>query len=146
MSDPLLPHIDFEVPADGLPIGKAAEVLGVGVEALRYYEREGLLLRATPRDAGGRRRYGARDLAWISGLVLLRKTGMPIASIRVIADLSRRDGTESQRLAFFEEHRTRVIEQLEQTQRHLAAIDHKIISYRTAIASREAVTDERDAQ
>ncbi|HWJ65283.1 MAG TPA: MerR family transcriptional regulator [Nocardioides sp.] len=130
MPGPLLPDVAVDVPAEGLTIGQAAEVTGVGIEALRYYEREGLMLGATPRDAGGRRRYGERDLAWIAGLVMLRETGMPIADVRVIADLSRRPGTERQRLEFFEQHRARVVEQLEQTQRHLAAIDRKIHDYR----------------
>ncbi|MFC8360299.1 MerR family transcriptional regulator [Streptomyces griseorubiginosus] len=142
MPDPLLPEVDIDVPPDGLPIGKVAEAIGVGVEALRYYEREGLMLSATPRDAGGRRRYGERDLAWISGLVMLRETGMPISDIRVIADLSRREGTERERLEFFEAHRARVVEHLEKTQRHLAAIDQKIKSYRTALAGNRETASE----
>ncbi|MEV4085964.1 hypothetical protein AB0J43_37435, partial [Nonomuraea fuscirosea] len=70
------------------------------------------------------------DLAWIAGLVMLRETGMSIADLRVIADLSRREGTEAERLAFFSRHRERVIEQLERTKQHLAAIDAKIAAYR----------------
>lgn len=134
MSDLLLPDVDAVVPPEGLPIGKVAEAIGVGVEALRYYEREGLMLQAAPRDSGGRRRYGERDVAWISGLVMLRQTGMPISDIRVIAELSRREGTEQERLMFFQEHRARVLERLDQTHRHLAAIDRKIDSYRAAQA------------
>lgn len=92
--EPLLPEVNVEVPNEGLTIEQAAEATGVSVEALRYYEREGLMPDPTPRDSSGRRRYGRRDLACIAGLVMLRETGMPIADIRVIADLSRRDGTE----------------------------------------------------
>jgi DNA-binding transcriptional MerR regulator len=129
----LLPPVHVEIPPEGLTIGQVAEVTGVGIEALRYYEREGLMLEATPRDAGGRRRYGRHDVEWIAGLVMLRETGMPIAEIRVIADVSRRRGTERERLALFRQHRARVVEQLERTQRHLAAIDHKIAAYERAV-------------
>ena len=130
MSELLLPEVPIEVPPGGLSIGQVAEAMGVGVEALRYYEREGLLLERTPRDPGGRRRYQEADLAWIAGLVVLRETGLSIADIRVIADLSRREGTEAERLAFFERHREHVLEEMERTRRHLAAIDRKIAAYR----------------
>ena len=132
MTDVALPEIGADVPAEGVSIGEAARLTGVGIEALRYYEREGLMLDPTPRDGGGRRRYHERDLAWIAGLVMLRETGMAIADIRVIADVSRRPGTEGERLHLFEQHRMRVVEQLERTRRHLAAIDAKIAAYRAA--------------
>ncbi|WP_213816589.1 MerR family transcriptional regulator [Glaciihabitans sp. dw_435] len=135
MDKKLLPEVTVAVPPEGLSIGATAEATGVSVEALRYYEREGLMLDPTPRDAGGRRRYGLRDLEWIGGLVMLRETGMPIADVRVIADLSRTPGTEAQRVVEFERHRERVIEDLERTKRHLVAIDTKIAAYRAAAAS-----------
>ena len=67
---------------------------------------------------------------------MLRETGMAIADIRVIADVSRRPGTERERLALFEQHRRHVVEQLERTRRHLAAIDAKIAAYRAAAGSK----------
>ena len=135
--DSLVPELDYDVPDDGVPIGRASELSGVGIEALRYYEREGLMLDATPRDPGGRRRYHAADLRWIAGLVMLRETGMPIADIRVIADLSRTAGTEAERLVHLEAHRRRVLEDLARTQSHLAHIEHKIASYREVLAHRK---------
>lgn len=127
---PLLPDVPQEIPPEGLSIGETAALTGVAVETLRYYEREGLLLDPAPRDAGGRRRYREGDIAWISGLVMLRGTGMPIADMRVMADLSRRPGTEAERLEFLERHRERVVEEMERTARHLSAIDKKIDAYR----------------
>ncbi|PSL37898.1 DNA-binding transcriptional MerR regulator [Labedella gwakjiensis] len=133
MSDIRLPDVGTTVPDGGLSIGDTATVLGLPVETLRYYDRAGLLLDPTPRDAGGRRRYGTADLAWIAGLVMLRETGMSIADIRVIAELSRTPGTEAERLVLFREHRKRVLEKIAQTQRHLAAIDAKIAAYEAAV-------------
>lgn len=133
MSDIRLPDVDATVPDGGLSIGDTATALGLPVETLRYYDRAGLLLDPTPRDAGGRRRYGTADLAWIAGLVMLRETGMSIADIRVIAELSRTPGTEAERLVLFRAHRERVLERIAQTQRHLAAIDAKIAAYEAAV-------------
>ena len=140
MAELLLPNTDITVPVEGVAIGEAARLTGVGIEALRYYERAGLLLDPTPRDGGGRRRYKTNDLAWITGLVMLRETGMSIAEIRVVADVSRRTGTEAERLTLFEKHRERVVEQLERTRRHLAAIDTKIAAYRSVVAEGEPTT------
>jgi len=134
MAELLLPTTGIAVPDEGVPIGDASRLTGVGIDALRYYERAGLLLDAASRNGGGQRRYRTNDLAWITGLVMLRETGMSIADIRVIADVSRRPGTEAERLRLFEEHRVRVVEQLERTLRHLAAIDTKIAAYRKAVA------------
>jgi DNA-binding transcriptional MerR regulator len=129
MTTLLLPELDLAVPADGLSISEAARATGASIDTLRYYEREGLLLDPAPRNGAGRRRYGSHDLAWIAGLVMLRGTGMPIADIRVLADLSRREGTEAQRLEFLRAHRRKVVDELAQTRRHLAAIEKKIGDY-----------------
>jgi DNA-binding transcriptional MerR regulator len=138
MSELLLPEIPVEVPENGLSIGEASKATGVSIEALRYYERAGLLLEKAPRDTGGRRRYRKNDLAWIAGLVVLRETGMSIADMTVIADLSRRQGTEAERLAFYEKHRVHVVEEIARTRRHLAAIDRKIAAYRAQAAEGES--------
>ena len=129
MTNLLLPELELVVPAEGLSIGDAARATATSVDTLRYYEREGLLLDPAPRNGAGRRRYGARDLAWIAGLVMLRDTGMSIADIRTLAELSRREGTEAERLRFLRTHRQKVVDQMAQTRRHLAAIEKKITAY-----------------
>ena len=137
----LVPELDVEIPADGVAIGEASRLTGVGIEALRYYEREGLMLDPARRNSGGRRRYDAHDLAWIAGLVMLRETGMSIGGIRVMAELSRTDGTEPERLAVLEQHRSEVLDQMERTKAHLRAIEKKIAAYRE-IAAQEGTLHE----
>lgn len=133
MSEVLLPEVTVEVPPEGLSISEVSRLTGIGVEALRYYERERLLLDPAPRDGGGRRRYHEGDLAWICGLVMLRETGMSIADIRLMADLCRREGTEKERLELLTRHRDRVLAEVRRTQRHLRAIEAKITSYEASI-------------
>ncbi|MFF3751849.1 MerR family transcriptional regulator [Streptomyces sp. NPDC002018] len=134
MDELLLPEVTAEVPAEGLGIGDAAVACGLSVDTLRYYERAGLTLQPTPRSASGRRRYGPHDLAWLAGLVMLRETGMPISGIRRYAELARREGTNAERLRLLEQHRDEVVARMEQTRKHLAAIDRKIASYRATAA------------
>jgi DNA-binding transcriptional MerR regulator len=128
-----LPPVSVQVPAEGLSIGEAAAACGLSVDALRYYEREGLTRTPPQRASSGQRRYHARDLEWLAGVIMLRATGMPVRDVREFAELTRRNGTQAQVLAIFEAHRERVLEQLQRTQRHLAAIDQKIDFYRLQV-------------
>jgi DNA-binding transcriptional MerR regulator len=136
----LTPQLAVDVPAEGLTIGAAAERLGLSVQTLRYYEREGLLLDPAPRRSNGHRRFHRDDLDWLAGLIMLRETGMPIAGIREIAAISRTPGTERQRLDALRAHRDAVVAQLEQTRRHLAALDTKIAAYRAYVGDDEEAT------
>lgn len=115
----------------GLSIADAARETGLTPDALRYYEREGLLLQPVDRASSSHRRYGEADLYWIRLVTKLRGTGMPIRAVREYAALVRAgEGNERERLALLEAHRDRVLAELEATRRHLEAIDHKIDVYR----------------
>ncbi|WP_159618599.1 MerR family transcriptional regulator [Ruania rhizosphaerae] len=113
-----------------LTIAEAAQRLGLAVDTLRYYEKDGLLLRAVPRSSAGHRRYGDEDLRWIELITRLRATGMPIREVRRYADLVRGGtGNERERLELLHAHREAVLAQLAEAQTHLAAIEYKIDLY-----------------
>ena len=123
----------------GLTIAEAAERLGLSTDALRYYEKDGLLLRPVERSASGHRRYGPDDLRWIELLTRLRATGMTIRDVRRYAELVRTGaGNEDARLALLQEHRRTVLARLAQVQDHLGAIDHKIGVYTDALERRSS--------
>jgi len=116
-------------------IAEAASQAGMSIDALRYYERAGLMLGPVERAGSGHRRYGERDVGWLVFLTKVRKTGMPIRRMRDYAELVRAGrGNEDQRLALLEQHRGAVIRQVEEMQRNLQDIDRKIDGYRTRIA------------
>jgi DNA-binding transcriptional MerR regulator len=116
-------------------ISAAAETLGVSAHTLRYYERAGLMLDPVARTSATHRQYTDEDISWVTLLTRLRATGMPIRRVREYADLVRAgEGNERERLALLEAHREAVLEQLEQVQRSLAAIDVKIDIYREKIS------------
>jgi len=134
MTPVIAPALGIEVPPEGLTIGAVADATSLSIETLRYYEREGLMLDPTPRDGGGRRRYGQDDLDWIAGLIMLRETGMSISDVRRMADISREAGSEAERLAVLQEHRVNVLADLARTTAHLTALEKKIIAYQKAVA------------
>ncbi|MDH2413712.1 MerR family transcriptional regulator [Nocardioides sp. CER19] len=113
-----------------LSIAEAAAACGLSADTLRYYERDGLLVRPVGRSASGHRRYTDSDLGWIEMVTRLRATGMPIRDVRRYAALVRAgDGNEVARLELLQAHRERVLADLAEVTAHLAAIDHKIDLY-----------------
>jgi DNA-binding transcriptional MerR regulator len=116
---------------DTMSISEAAAATGLTAHTLRYYERAGLMASSVDRDhSSSHRRYTEQDIGWITMLTRLRGTGMPISAVREYAELVRAgEGNEAARLALLQEHRERVLLQLEETAEHLAAIDRKIDLY-----------------
>ncbi|WP_028471699.1 MerR family transcriptional regulator [Nocardioides alkalitolerans] len=111
-------------------IAEAARISGLTTHTLRYYERDGLMLRPVERGATGHRRYSDTDLTWIDLVTRLRSTGMPIREVRRYADLVRSGaGNEAERLDLLRGHRSAVLAQLAEVTDHLGAIDRKIGIY-----------------
>lgn len=110
-------------------IGEFSRLTNLGIHTLRYYEHEGLI---TPgRNAGNRRCYSEKDLAWIGFIKRLKDTGMPIKEIRHYAQL-RAAGTSTlqQRMEMLAAHRQALDEQIGRLQEHMAKLDDKIAFYR----------------
>lgn len=113
-----------------LSIAETAERTGLTAHTLRYYERDGLMLREIGRSSTGHRRYTDQDLTWIELISRLRATGMPIRDVRRYAALVRAgSGNEAERLDLLRSHRQRVLADLAEVQEHLGAIDRKIGIY-----------------
>ncbi|MEV5707920.1 MerR family transcriptional regulator [Actinoallomurus sp. NPDC052274] len=83
-----------------LSIGQVAERTGLSVHALRFYEREGVLVDPVRRGPAGRRVYSENDVEWLTVCIILRASGMPLPAIRRYTELVREgDGNEEERLA-----------------------------------------------
>jgi len=120
----------------GLSIAEAVELTGLSADTLRYYERDGLMLRPIARGGSGHRQYTERDIEWIRLITKLRSTGMPIRDVRRYADLVRAGaGNEADRLELLRAHRRVVLARLAEVQDHLGAIDYKIGLYETQVSS-----------
>jgi DNA-binding transcriptional MerR regulator len=123
-----------------LSIGDVAERTGLSVHALRFYEREGLMLsRHVARGTGGHRRYAPMDVKWLVLCIKLRASGMPLAQIRRYADLVREGpGNEQERLDLLREQQTRVESQLTELQGCLRIITRKVGIYEQHLADGSA--------
>jgi len=114
-----------------LSIGDVAEQTGLSVHALRFYEREGLLLSQNiPRGTRGRRRYSPQEVGWLQICVKLRKSGMPLAKIRRFVELMREGpGNEPERLELLRNQQRHVEDQLVELQECLRIISRKVGVY-----------------
>jgi DNA-binding transcriptional MerR regulator len=66
-------------------ISVASDLLGIGAQSLRAYEREGLLTPA--RTDGGTRRYSDDDLDRVRRIADLLDAGLNLAGIALVLDL-----------------------------------------------------------
>jgi DNA-binding transcriptional MerR regulator len=71
----------------GYTVSVAAEKANLSPNALRYYEKEGLLPHIK-RSKSGIRHYSDEDLEWLSLVCCLKNTGMSIKQIRGFVNLS----------------------------------------------------------
>jgi DNA-binding transcriptional MerR regulator len=119
-----------------LGIGDVAERTGLSVHALRFYEREGLMLsQHVTRGTGGHRRYTPMDVKWLVLCIKLRSSGMPLAQIRRYAGLVREGpGNEPERLDLLREQQARVEHQLADLQECLQIITRKVGIYEQHLA------------
>jgi DNA-binding transcriptional MerR regulator len=122
-------------PTASLSIGEVAERTGMSVHALRFYERQGLLASTIARQPNGRRAYSEDDVEWLLTCIMLRDSGMPLATIRRYAALVRQGpGNEQARLEVMREHQERLTGQIDELSRCLDLIRYKIGVYEDRLA------------
>jgi DNA-binding transcriptional MerR regulator len=117
-------------PVTTLEPAEAARATGLTLDTLRYYEREGLI-GPIERTAGGQRRYGPDDVAWIGLVTCLRDAGLGIADLRRFTELLRTED-DGDRVAFLERRREELRDRLRRTQAALDVLDDKIAYYARA--------------
>lgn len=127
----LLPEVHVDEP---VTISVAAEILGITVDTIRYYEKEGIAP-APDRGPHGWRQYDTAALSWLAGTVMLRGTGMNVQEMREYAVAYRAGADHAERLALLEQHHATVLARQTEAQRHLAALERKIRAYRQTIAA-----------
>jgi DNA-binding transcriptional MerR regulator len=62
-------------------IGELADISGLSVHTLRWYESQGLFPRDVPRTTGGQRIFSDESVRWLALLTRLRESGMPVADM-----------------------------------------------------------------
>lgn len=122
--------------AEALSIGEVARETGLSVHALRFYEREGMMLGGSvERATSGRRVYSQQDVYWLRICIKLRRSGMPLAQIRRYAELVRQGpGNEDARLELLRDHQRRIEAELAELDDCLRTITRKVGVYEQHLA------------
>lgn len=116
--------------------GCVAKKLGISKDALRYYEKEGLLP-PIERDSSGHRVFSDDDVDWIFLIRCLRDTDMPISKIKKYVSLLMEVGGQSipERRQILSEHSQFLKEKVALYQNLSQLLEKKLDFYNEVLAS-----------
>lgn len=110
-------------------IHELADEFHITTHTLRYYERIGII-GPVKRDPSGRRQYSEDQYNWLKYLICFRNTGMSLDEIKqYISLIQEGETTTTDRKQFMVKHREKILQNLEETKKHLEMIDFKIEYY-----------------
>ena len=109
-------------------IGQFSELSGFSIDTLRYYEKQKLLF--PKRDENNRRVYSEKDVAWISFISRLKKTGMSIREMQKYAKLRYAgDQTIPERLVLLFNQLDNLNEEEKKIEDNIEFVEQKIKTY-----------------
>ena len=120
-----------------MKIAEVSEQYGISLDTLRYYERIGLIPPVT-RNESGIRDYNELDVRRVEFVKCMRSAGLPIeVLIEYIGLVQRGDQTIEARKDILVEQRQLLISRMEQMQKTLDILNHKIEVYEKAVLKNE---------
>jgi DNA-binding transcriptional MerR regulator len=120
-----------------MKIAEVSEQYGISLDTLRYYERIGLIPPVT-RNKSGIRDYNELDIRRVEFVKCMRSAGLPIEIlIEYIGLVQQGDQTIEARKDILVEQRELLISRMEQMQKTLDILDHKIEVYEKAVLKNE---------
>ena len=108
-------------------IAEVSQKFDISQDALRYYERVGLIPRVK-RNKSGIREYTEKDCGWVGFIKCMRSAGLPVEVLVEYVALFQRGEAETleERKKLLIEQRNLLMTRMEDTKKTLDYIDHKI--------------------
>ncbi|MGB8213790.1 MAG: MerR family transcriptional regulator [Anaerolineales bacterium] len=120
-----------------MKIAEVSERYCISADTLRYYERIGLI-RPVNRNASGIRDYSEIDLRRVEFIKCMRRAGLPVETlIEYVGLVQQGDDTIEARKEILMEQRALLLARLEEMQKTLDVLDHKIEVYENAVLKKE---------
>ena len=120
-----------------MKIAKVSEHYGISTDTLRYYERIGLIPPVN-RNGSGIRDYSELDIRRVEFIKCMRSAGLPIEVLIDYMELVQRgDRTIESRKEILKEQRDLLAERIQEMQKTLDLLNHKIQVYENAILTKE---------
>ena len=120
-----------------MKIAEVSEQYGISTDTLRYYERVGLIPPVN-RNEGGIRDYNELDLRRVDFIKCMRSAGLPIeVLIEYVALVQQGDKTIEARKYILKEQRELLLARMNEMQKTLGILNHKIEVYEKAVLKKE---------
>jgi len=120
-----------------MKIAEVSETYRISSDTLRYYERIGLIPPVT-RSEGGIRDYGELDIRRVEFIKCMRSAGLPIeVLIEYMGLVQQGDQTIEARKEILKEQRRLLVARLQEMQKTLDILNHKIEAYEKGVLKRE---------
>ena len=120
-----------------MKIAEVSEQYKISSDTLRYYERVGLIP-AVNRNESGIRDYNELDLRRVEFIKCMRSAGLPIeVLIEYVALVQKGDKTIETRREILREQRELLTARMQEMQKTLNILDHKIEVYENAVLKKE---------
>jgi DNA-binding transcriptional MerR regulator len=123
-----------------MKIAEVSQQYDIAVDTLRYYERVGLIPPVN-RSENGVRDYNELDLRRVDFIKCMRSAGLPIeVLIDYVALVQRGDKTIGARKEILKEQRALLVTRMQEMQKTLDILDHKIEVYENTVLTKEKQT------
>ena len=120
-----------------MKIAEVSERYNISTDTLRYYERIGLI-RPVNRNASGIRDYNELDLRRVEFIKCMRSAGLPVeVLIDYVALVQQGDKTIEVRKEILKEQRQLLLSRMQEMQKTLDILNHKIEVYENAVLKKE---------
>ena len=125
-----------------MTIKDVGKKFGVSADALRYYERVGMIP-PVHRIEGGIRDYTDEDIGWVQLAVCMRSAGLPVEVMIEYLKLYRQgEKTIPARLELLKAQKDVLIEQRKSIDTTLERLNYKIARYEIAVETGKLTWDE----
>ncbi|MDY4611634.1 MAG: MerR family transcriptional regulator [Sphaerochaetaceae bacterium] len=116
-----------------MTIKEVSEKYNISQDALRYYERVGMIPPVT-RTSGGIRNYQEEDIRWLDLAMCMRSAGLPVEVMIEYLRLFRQgDSTIPARLQLLTDQRKALLAQRKHIDEMLDRLNYKIARYEIAV-------------
>jgi DNA-binding transcriptional MerR regulator len=120
-----------------MTIAEVSKKFNLTIDALRYYERVGLIP-GVRRTSGGFRDYSEEDCNWIEFIKRMRDAGVAVDPlVEYVSLFQQGDGTREARKMILVEQRDSLVNRVAELQKVIARLDYKIEHYFDKIAQAE---------
>ena len=127
-----------------MTIAQVSKKYDISADTLRYYERIGLIQNVN-RTESGIRDYTEEDCRWVEFIKCMRSAGLPIeVLIEYVSLFQQGDSTIEARKELLIEQRKQLIEKMEDMQKTLDRLNHKIEFYENTIMPKEKALSKAD--